>query len=842
MRDWKKHLAVWLFFGLLVGIMTLPAPFTLSSHLIGNNVDNWIFYWNDWWLATALAEGHSPLFTPYLFHPYGASLAAHSNSFLSSALALPLRPLVGPIAASNLVWLFGLWIGAVGMFWLTYHLTRNAAGALIAGFVFTFAPYHLTQALSHAHLGSIQWWPWYALSLHRALSQGSKRAAIGAGLFAALTLWTGLQLVVMLALWTALYLIAILLQRRKKGYPKLGSQLAALALTGAVLMLLSAPLLIPILRGWQSDWTAQFNYGEIDQTDLLAYLVPPTYHPWWGDAVQPIYERFIANRAYMPYLGYIPIFLTFIAIFTCLRGRKCPSARAGGTASSSFWAISLGLWMLLAAGNALRVNGVLYPTIQLPYKWIENVFPLSTIRSPDRLNLLSTLSLAALAGYGATWIAQKRRWLLLPIGLLVLTEYLCLPLLRWELLPDSPFYDHMAQEPPDYGVISYPLGYNEAKLWLYYQTRHGKPVVEGHISRYTPELYELITSNAVIRTLYQGNVAGRPAHLAEAPFVSQPLPVRDLGPALRELAALNVRYVLVHKPYVSSTEHHRRVLPFAAIYEDETLAVYDLTAPLAVTYDAFPVALSDALLLARFDVRHTPPGLWEFHILAQLRRENGDAPYLCTVTLSDDAREWTSTKVTLFDKRDGAAYVAGDLDVSEITASIETTLPPGEYRWGLACDGASYHPAERLTVTDSSAIYTRPVSHTTFAGVIALAGYRWRTSGNTLHFDFWWDVLNTPDASYKFFVHVLDPAGALVAQYDGIPCAWTCPTSQWKAGERIHDDAELHLWNLPAGQYRIAVGWYQTETPERLLAIDAAGYPIADNYVLLEDIFVVQRR
>jgi hypothetical protein len=842
-RDWKKHLAIWLFFGLLVGIMALPAPFSLSTHLIGNNVDNWIFYWNDWWLETALAENHSPLFTPYLFFPYGASLAAHSNSFLSSALALPLRPLVGPVAASNLVWFFGLWIGAVGMFWLTYSLTRNSAGALIAGFVFTFGPYHLSQALAHAHLGSIQWWPWYALYLHRALSQGSKRAAIGAGFFAALTLWTGLQLTIMLALWTALYLIAVFARRRHPLHPKLSTQLAAILLTGAVLTLLSLPLLVPILRNWQNDWTANFSHGESQQTDLLAYLVPPTYHPLWGDTVQPVYKRFIANRASMAYLGYIPILLTLIAIFAPIRGRHSQRSRpTGWPAGPGFWAIVLALWVLLAAGNALRVNGVLYTTIQLPYKWIENVFPISTIRSPDRFNLLTTLSLAALAGYGATWIARRRRWLLLPIGLMLLTEYLSLPLLRWELLPDSPFYEQMAQEPPDYGVISYPLGYDEAKLWLYYQTRHGKPVVEGHVSRYSPELYSLITSNSLTRALYQGSVAKRPDMLPADVFMTQPVPLPDLGPALRELTGLRIRYVLIHKPYVNWEQHYKRVFPFAPVYEDETLAVYDLTAPLAVTYDGFPIALSDDLLLARFDVQNPTPDVWAFQILVQLRRDSPGAPFPCTLALRDDAREWIHHPFVLFDAADSTIYATGDLDVKEIAVPVETVLPPSEYHWRLTCDGASYQPVEQLVIADGEALYTRPTSPASFDAMIALAGYHWRTSGNMLRIDFWWDVERAPVENYKRFVHVLAPDGALVAQYDTFPCAWACPTSEWEAGQRIHDGAELQLWNLPPGQYRIALGWYHADTYERLGATGADGNPIADGYVYLEDVFVIQRQ
>ncbi len=847
---WRHYGAVGLCFGLLVWLMTLPASFTLSTRLIGNDVDNWIFYWNDWWLAKSLSTGQPVLFTPYAFFPQGASLAAHSNSFLSSLLALPLRSVVGPVAAANLVWLFGMWVGAVGMFWLAYDLTRNPAGALVAGFVFTFAPYHLTQALAHAHLGFIHWWPWYALMLRRALqisstdltdSNGKIRFnlfnplrkwgyVLAGGVFAALTLWTGLQLAVMLALWTTGYVVWLLVRppRSPARWLELGKRLMVVAVVAG---LLSAPLLIPIARAWESGWTEGFDESTSHQTDLLAYFVPPTYHPLWGDRVQPIYERFVANRAYMPYLGYTALFLAFFLNGFNGWKRIFPLKSVQSVEERIFWLLTLILWMLLAAGSALRVNGVLYQAIRLPYGWLDDVFPISTLRSPDRLNTLAVFSLAALAGYGAARL--RRRWWLIPIGLLLLTEYLCLPLLRWELLPDSPFYAQMAADGENYAVLDYPMGYNEAKLWLYYQTLHGKPTVEGHVSRYTPELYTLITSNSLIRALYQGNLKGKPVLLPGDAIAAQPIPPADVGAALRELADLGVRYVLVHKPYVDADldAHFRRVLPLAPVYEDETLAVYDLTAPLAVTYDDFPVVLSNDLSLARFDVQLDAEGAWRFQMVAQARRDL-DALPACMLALAEAA---TPPVYSAAVEWGASGLKTGDLAVQELTAPVD--VPPGDYQWSLTCAGASYRSPEHWLVAADGARYTQSVSGVTFADAITLAGYRWRTEGASLKLDLEWDVVRAPGSDYKLFVHLLDADGALAAQYDAIPCAWACPTSGWQAGQRIHDSAELRLWNLPAGDYHLAVGWYRPETGERLPATGAE-----DGYVILPEAFSIRHQ
>ena len=62
----------------------------------------------------------------------------------------------------------------------------------------------------------------------------------------------------------------------------------------------------------------------------------------------------------------------------------------------------------------------------------------------------------------------------------------------WDLPPSSEVMEQMTQDPAEYAVVDYPMGYTNSKLWLYYQTLHGKPIVDGHLSRYRPEQYEFI--------------------------------------------------------------------------------------------------------------------------------------------------------------------------------------------------------------------------------------------------------------------------------------------------------------------------------------------------------------
>ncbi len=69
-------------------------------------------------------------------------------------------------------------------------------------------------------------------------------------------------------------------------------------------------------------------------------------------------------------------------------------------------------------------------------------------------------------------------------------------------------------------------------------------------------------------------------------------------------------------------------------------------------------------------------------------------------------------------------------------------------------------------------------------------------------------------ADYTVFVHLLDPAGNLVAQADSPPANGAYPTSLWDPGE-IVVDAHI-LPDLPPGRYTLQVGLYNPITAERL--------------------------
>ncbi len=91
------------------------------------------------------------------------------------------------------------------------------------------------------------------------------------------------------------------------------------------------------------------------------------------------------------------------------------------------------------------------------------------------------------------------------------------------------------------------------------------------------------------------------------------------------------------------------------------------------------------------------------------------------------------------------------------------------------------------------------------------------TPGSTLSLQLWWQALAPVDTDYTVFVHLLDAAGNIVAQGDGVPMEGRYPTSAWAVGESIVDSRSLALpSDLPIGEYRLILGLYNPADGNRL--------------------------
>src|SRR5579871_655587 len=138
----------------------------LSSALLGPPEDNLQDFWNSWYWA----QGHegSPFFTRLIRAPEGAALYYHSFAYPQIFAVWGLSRLFGTSLSmltllQNLTNLASFPLAGTGAFYLCRFLHADRLGAVAGGFVFAFNPWHVAQALHHAHVAGIEFLPCFAL-------------------------------------------------------------------------------------------------------------------------------------------------------------------------------------------------------------------------------------------------------------------------------------------------------------------------------------------------------------------------------------------------------------------------------------------------------------------------------------------------------------------------------------------------------------------------------------------------------------------------------------------------------------------------------------------------------
>ena len=821
---------------ILIGIaITLPLPLTMDRCLAGDDIDVWINPWANWWTQKALSEGLPFYYTKYLFYPQGASLVYHSFSHANTALWSILRHPIGDLPAHNLTILMTYPLSAFTLYLLAYHLTKSHPAAFLAGFIFGFSPYHVAES-SHPILGTIQWIPLFLLSLEKAITQEKVKAGLLAAFWLWLTALSGWHLLVLalsLGICRALYLLLAERQWRSQKARQV------LLLASLAFVILTLPFMWPLLREqFTSDTSGYFvaHQERYAGTDLLAFFTPSNYHPLLGPFVSETYERFYPGLWKPPaFIGYSVLALGCIGV---LRGGR----------RSRFWWIAGIVLFVLALGPRPRVLGE--PLFSHPLPW--GIPLIRLIRYAERVNILFTLCWSLLAAWGCLALLRKpksqRQTYLLAAGILILIvfEYCPVPFPS-TCIEVPPFYLELAREPGDFAILEIPIGRQPAKISMYYQTIHERPLVEGHISRTPPHAYDFIEGNELLSLLRQYSVPGH-----EGPFT---LPFPDVSRQLETLAEAGIRYIVFHRDRTSPAllAAWQSFVVVDPIYDETSLVVYRthptigedyrvsvrLTEELGLvkTDNLLPPTVSQASWL-QFDLHWTalesPPR--EYHYQVTLRDASGEAVVRYNVEL---APEWPTSQ-----------WSAGTLFTSHFAGQIDPFLPAGRYQVTVEVINpvtaqAVGTPANlgSLEVQALPRKYAHPQvsieAVANFGDQIRLIGYDVEQTGTFLNLTLYWQAVRRMDRDYKIFVHLssLDD-GAIVAQHDGMPRDWTYLTSWWDRNEIVTDTITLDTSGLSPGHYEVAVGIYNPDTLERLPVVDQAGTSLPEQKLVLPAITV----
>jgi len=440
---------------------TWPLAAHLTSVLAGRD-DNWQNLWNFVEVSRALGRLSSPFFTHDVWHPDGVTLVFQTFDLPDATLASLLMPLVGPLAAFNLVYLWIFVSCGAAMYLLARDRGGSRMAAFLAGGAYTFTTFHFAHA-NHVHILAMQWVPLYLLALLRVLDGDRWIWAFAGGVALVLT---------SLASWYHL-LGAFLVTLPILGSWILGDRARWRIIVPRVLglcatyLVLIGPLLLAILRARAQDPVAGAHPAQWFSADLQSFVFP--------NAAQTLH-RFSAHwKRWQGGAEETASYLGLVLLLTCLIGWRLRANRVG------VWLAAAAVGIVMSLGPALHVGGRVVTGQVLPYAWAAHAFPLlSFMGAPVRFGFAATLGLAAALAPSLDAIAARWGWrVALPLGLLTFPEHLPNPFAVSVPVTPAPMREWArAQEP--FAVLDATQA-ETRRLW--HQVVHGKPIFGGYLTR-----------------------------------------------------------------------------------------------------------------------------------------------------------------------------------------------------------------------------------------------------------------------------------------------------------------------------------------------------------------------
>ena len=815
--------------------MTWPAAANLNGFIPGSEGDALVHLWTFRWVKQTLLAGQSPYYTHLLFYPNGVSLAFHNFAWVHIAAWLPLQALLGEGPAYALVFLLIFPLNGLAVYWLAHDVTGSRLAAFVGGLAAAFWPFILAHH-NHPNLIFIAAIPLTLLYLRRLLRNGRFPDALLTGLFLALIGLSRWQLLSIGGFLLGFYLLyRFVVDKSVRQWRLVGYLLLAGLLAGLIM----APLLYPVLNAQltRAEPESLFVNETVNQTDLLAYVLPSRYHPLWGEAVYDWYQNVGSSVTFTPFLGYTVLALCVLGVW---RQRR----------PAWFWLLAALLYLTLALGAQLHINGA--ASITLPFAWLDDLFFVRIVRHPDRFNVVLSVPVAILAAFGVKALISRREvgagsaanagltiWryrtgmtyaLVGLVSLFILAEYI----VTYPLYPlTSPaWYRQLAEEPGQFGILDMPMGSRSYdKEYMLHQSVHGKPLVGGHTSRPPASAFDFINSVPLLHSLQ------------EKP--TTPPDLSNVSHQLQLLRAADVRYLIVHKKFLTEEQAAawRAWLVLPPLFEDDELLVYKTeTAVAGSDFDITPlITAGDKLGLIQ---SHLAPAAASQGDWLTIDLDWGSATAvardydLCLYLSTGGETVFTQCELLTPDWPT-ANWRANEIVHRQHKLPLDPFWPPGEYilsaslrETGETAVPPTPTPINAFTLNSRPRQFTEPQpSHptaVTWADKIRLVGYDTAVS-NTLDITLYWQAQRRMEQSYKVFIHLINAAdNSLAAQADFIPRDWSYPTNWWEQGEFITDTIHLPLAAPLTGEYTLLIGFYDPDTQQRLPAYAANGDPLPD--------------
>jgi hypothetical protein len=554
----------------------------------------------------------------------------------------------------------------------------------------------------------------------------------------------------------------------------------------------------------------------------------PNHRLWlFGDLARQLPVRLHFGSDSIVFIGFTALILLVVGV---IRGRR----------SAWLWILMLLIYATLALGPELKIAHQPLPGVPMPYRFIQDFFLVRVLRFPARFNVFLSLPVAMLAGIGLSFLLGHPRlgrrpvFLVSLLAIVICAEYWSMPY-RTLPLHTPEWYDQLAQEPGEFAVLDLPMDRQGVdKNYMFYQINHGRPILQGHVSRLPPEASGFLNSNPFLKRLAKDNT------------------MESTNPVMYQLGQLSdagIRYLILHRQRATADQLAQWLdwLAFEPLYEDDELIVYG-TDPAQIRDLPEGSMVTEALSIfqADFEPKEVTPTDPIYISTRWGSTQEPDLDYDLCFQLLDEAGQIAQEQCqTLGGEWPTSQWIASELAFGNMVMRIDPFLEPGAFQLTAvlaeadtgSVAGEQIHIGQ-LTINTTSRVYELPdnlrSTDAIWEDVISLPGYVIERSEEQLELTLYWQALDRIDSSYKVFIHLIDETtGAVVVQDDAVPRQWSYPTNWWERGEVVEDTIMLPVKDLTPGNYLLFIGWYDPESGARLEITTASGDPYPDNSVFL---------
>lgn len=239
--------AVFAFYATL-SIIFIDHGASITRNVLGISSDPFLFTWFLSWWPWAFAHHFSLLHTNLVWQPEGLQIFWTTCVPLLALAAAPITLFWGPAPAYNLLILSAPVLSAGTAYLLALRLTHRRLAALIAGYLFGFSTYEMSETLAHLNLAWNFLLPLVALATLERLQDGLSRTRfiVFIVLLLVLQFYISVEIFATLIFFSGVtWLLAIFL------LPDLRTKLHRLVVEGVIaapfVLLLTSPLLWPML-------------------------------------------------------------------------------------------------------------------------------------------------------------------------------------------------------------------------------------------------------------------------------------------------------------------------------------------------------------------------------------------------------------------------------------------------------------------------------------------------------------------------------------------------------------------------------------------------------------------